>query len=202
MLQTKDEIKTWLDEMKVTNYTINNDLTVDVDGDVDLIAKKLTKIPVQFGIINGGFSIWNNKLISLKGCPNKVKGNFDCTHNQLKSLEHCPKEIGENFCFHANEISTFEFLPDSVGTFTVYEDDIINLNFHELKIQVNKDFIHNCTSKKYCINLFKSLYDYENESYFKYGLYFSAQQFNSIILNNKLELELNKNNQSEKKIKI
>jgi hypothetical protein len=33
-LKTKEEITQWLDEYKIKNYTINDDLTVNVDGSV------------------------------------------------------------------------------------------------------------------------------------------------------------------------
>ena len=36
MLKTKEEIEKWLDEMKVKKYTINDDLTVDVNDSVFL----------------------------------------------------------------------------------------------------------------------------------------------------------------------
>ena len=36
---TKEQIKQWLDKMGVENYTINKNLTVDVDGSVDLFNK-------------------------------------------------------------------------------------------------------------------------------------------------------------------
>ena len=79
-------IGNWLDSMGIHNYTINNDLTVDVDGDVDLYNKNLTKIPVQF---------------------NEVLGNFDCSYNNLESLEWHPKYVGGDFdCSHNPGLST------------------------------------------------------------------------------------------------
>lgn len=138
MLKTKENIKSWLDKMEINGYKINDDLTVDVDGDVNLGNNKLYEIPIQFGIVNGNFSIWHNKLISLKGCPHKVTKNFDYTHNQLESLEYCPKEIGEDFLFHVNKISTFQYLPESVANVTVYENDIQNIN--DFKIQLKGGF--------------------------------------------------------------
>ena len=32
----KRQIKSWLDHCRVNNYTINDDLTIDVDGNVDI----------------------------------------------------------------------------------------------------------------------------------------------------------------------
>lgn len=62
MLKTKAEIQAWLDKMGVENYIINNDLTVDVNGSVDLDRKGLIEIPVQFGIVTGNFYCNENDL--------------------------------------------------------------------------------------------------------------------------------------------
>jgi hypothetical protein len=43
-LKTKGEIKNWLDCYGIKNYTINDDLTVDVNGSVDLYDKNLSSI--------------------------------------------------------------------------------------------------------------------------------------------------------------
>lgn len=116
MLKTKEEIKDWLDYYYIRNYTINKDLTVDINGNVDLSIKeviedgvdgcialeKLEKIPVQFNKINGWFDCSDNNLISLKGCPKIVDGNFYCHHNKLKTLEFSPKIVLGDFNFNDN----------------------------------------------------------------------------------------------------
>jgi hypothetical protein len=99
MYKTKEEIKNWLDEYKIKNYTINDDLTVDVDGYVILFNKNLTEIPVQFNIVNENFDCSNNSLKTLKGCPNIVYENFYCFNNSdLKSLEYLPIIDGYLVC--------------------------------------------------------------------------------------------------------
>jgi hypothetical protein len=52
---SKQEVESILKKYKITNYTINDDLSVDVDGDVDLSHKMLSSIPVNFGKVSGGF---------------------------------------------------------------------------------------------------------------------------------------------------
>jgi hypothetical protein len=61
MFKTKLEIQKWLDEMEVKNYTINNDLTIDVNDDVSFIVNyylnfqfnlELLMVTLQFGIVN------------------------------------------------------------------------------------------------------------------------------------------------------
>lgn len=88
MYNTKDEIKEWLDKNYIERYIINDDLTVDVNGDVNLISLLINSyIPVKFGIINGIFNCECNSLTSLVNCPDIVTGYFSCAVNNLKSLK-------------------------------------------------------------------------------------------------------------------
>ena len=89
----KNEIKNWLDRYNIKKYTINNDLTIDVDGFVLLYNKNLIEIPIQFNKVNGEFNCNHNKLTSLKGCPKKVNGFFYCGNNDLISLKYLPDII-------------------------------------------------------------------------------------------------------------
>jgi len=94
MLKNKQEIENWLNEMGVRNFTINDDLTVDVNGNVDISYKYLTEIPVQFNKIKGVFDCGGNKnLKSLKGCPQIGVTIFLCYECDLRILEGAPKEI-------------------------------------------------------------------------------------------------------------
>ena len=98
-------IKDWLDKMGIIRYTINNDLTIDVNATVNLCNRlgDAEKLPdyIQFGKIkNGHFSLYNNNLTSLKGCPYEIdkgntayNGDFCCVNNRLTSLEFAPKSI-------------------------------------------------------------------------------------------------------------
>lgn len=111
MLQTQQEVRAWLDAMKITKYTIHDDLTVDVEGHVMLGQKNLTELPVQFDLIHGAFAIAFNNLQNLKGCPKKVFGNFWCNNNKLKNLQYGPEEVMGIYDCSCNEINTLEYLP-------------------------------------------------------------------------------------------
>ena len=82
------------------DYTINDDGSIDVDGDVDLSCKKLTKIPFKFRNVSVYFTCSNNQLTSLEGAPNTVGGSFSCHNNQLTSLECAPNTVDGNFYCH------------------------------------------------------------------------------------------------------
>jgi hypothetical protein len=105
-------------EYGIKNYTIDNGL-VNVDGDVDLSSKKLTKIPVKFGTVNGdiegGFECGDNQLTSLEGSPHIVYGNFYCGYNQLTSLEGSPKEVHGDFsCSVNNQLISLKGAPELI----------------------------------------------------------------------------------------
>ena len=93
-----NRIESWLKEMKIEKYTINKDLTVDVDDDVSLDNKEFKKLPIQFGKVKGLFDLDNCKnLETLKGCPKEVSGWFSCESTRIISLEGGPKKVGGNF---------------------------------------------------------------------------------------------------------
>jgi len=53
-----------LNELGIKNYTIRDNGTVDVTGDVNIKDRGLTKLPVQFGVVTGEFDCSYNKLTS------------------------------------------------------------------------------------------------------------------------------------------
>ena len=80
----KSEIEQWLKKYNITNYTIHDNLVVDVNGDVDVSSKELTKLPFQFGKVTGKFDCGSNNLTSLQYCPTTVGRDFSCSNNPFK----------------------------------------------------------------------------------------------------------------------
>ena len=101
-------------EYVIKNYTIV-DGKVNVDGNVNLYNKRLTKLPLNFGIVTGDFYCDYNKLTTLEGCPDSVGGNFNCYENKLTSLEGCPSSVGRDFDCSDNQLTTLEGCPSSIG---------------------------------------------------------------------------------------
>jgi hypothetical protein len=101
---------------RIKNYTINDDLSIDVNGDVDLHNQGLGKcLPLRFNYVGGNFDCHFNELVSLKGCPQKVGGYFNCSNNNLVSLEGCPQTVNGHFhCFN-NHLISLEGSPQTVG---------------------------------------------------------------------------------------
>ena len=107
----------WLDSYNIKNYTINDDLTIDVKGDVNLEKQSLSCLPsfIKFNKVSGYFYCSNNHLISLEGCPRTVGGSFLCNINQLTSLEGCPRTVGTDFSCSRNQLTSLEGCPKTVG---------------------------------------------------------------------------------------
>ena len=112
--QSDEEIHVICKKYGIENYTINNGV-VDVNGDVNLNYKGLTKIPLNFGVVSGYFWCHNNQLTSLEGCPSGVGGEFWCSYNQLTSLEGCPSHVGGDFRCDDNQLTSLEGCPSHVG---------------------------------------------------------------------------------------
>jgi hypothetical protein len=110
-----DDIKSICDELNITNWTVNSDGTVDVDGDVYLNQSGLEKLPLKFGKVSGHFICYSNQLTSLEGAPREVGGGFYCWRNQLTSLEGAPYEVGSIFNCSENQLTSLEGGPKEVG---------------------------------------------------------------------------------------
>ena len=95
----RKSIERWLNKMKIKNYIINDDLSVDVDGFVNLRHKNLNNFPVRFAVINGDFFCSHNNLHSLVNGPTTVIGWFCCLDNKLKSLDHRPEVVNGRCLF-------------------------------------------------------------------------------------------------------
>ena len=113
--QDNSELIKQLDKFNIENYTISDDGTIDVDGNVILSNMGLTKIPFKFGRVTGYFYCGENQLISLDGCPREVDGDFDCYENGLKNLIGGPEDVGgDYFCFH-NSLESLEGCAGDIG---------------------------------------------------------------------------------------
>ena len=120
--KTREEVEAWLEENHISNYTINDDLVVDVDENVFIRSpyfmtaqESSTVLPVSFGRINGSFDISSCNLSSLIGCPKEVEDYFSAQDNMLTSLEGAPREIGGTFNCSRNRLQTLKGGPKIVG---------------------------------------------------------------------------------------
>lgn len=113
-----------LKRYNIKNYTINSDGTIDVDDDIYLLGRKLTKLPFKFGVVSGNFDIRGNDLSSLEGCPDEIGGNFLCGYNRLTSLLHCPAEIGGCLNCGNNLLTKLDTTSNIEGNIYCFGNDI------------------------------------------------------------------------------
>lgn len=140
-MNTKEDVKNWLDEHGVKSYRVNEDLSIDVIGNVNLSKKNFTNIPVKFNIVKGNFDCSHNmlteilfapvkvnyfdcsqnKLVSLKGAPQYVEATFKCNNNKLLSLDHAPQTIELDFNCSYNPLIELGNLMTQVGRMFIFE---------------------------------------------------------------------------------
>lgn len=127
---TQDEVVCWLEEYSIKNYSLRDDLTVDVAGSVNISRKNLEVIPVQFGIVQIDFVCYENQLKSLKGSPSYVGRDFFCQKNLLESLEHSPSYVGSSYLCNFNKITNIKGCPKEIGDiFDCSDNAIVNIEF-------------------------------------------------------------------------
>ena len=115
-------------KFEITNYTINDDHTIDVRGDVNFYYDRLSKIPLRFNIVSGHFDCSKNKLTTLEGSPKMVGGYFNCSNNKLTTLEGSPESVDNDFYCSFNELTTLEGGPERVGgDFYCWNNKLTNL---------------------------------------------------------------------------
>lgn len=105
-----ESIKYKPEDFHITEYKFNEDGSLDVFQDVDLMERNLYELPFNFNIVNGDFNCCQNELVTLRGSPKKVLGKFDCSGNKIKSLQYSPRYVKNTFNFSYNKISNLKFL--------------------------------------------------------------------------------------------
>ena len=113
--ESKEDIHSLCKKYDIRNYNINEDGSIDVDGNVDFHFKRLTELPLKFGKVSGHFYCSYNHYASLEGAPREVGGGFYCSYNQLESLEGSPEKVGGNFYCNNNQLKSLEGSPLEVG---------------------------------------------------------------------------------------
>jgi hypothetical protein len=134
--KNEEDIHRICNEYDIKNYTINDDLSIDVDGDVFIIRKNMIKLPLKFNKVNGILSLSYTNLKKLEGAPKEVNGNFYCIKNVLTSLKDSPKNVKGDFNCSKNELISLEGAPDVVrGDFNCSHNKLYS--FYNLPISID-----------------------------------------------------------------
>jgi hypothetical protein len=127
----------------ITNYTINPDGSIDVNGDVWINNKELTELPLTFNKVTGYFDCGGNSLTTLKGSPKWVGGFFYCDNNQLTSLEFSPEYVGGWFSCEFNDLIDNYCGTEIVGKFYtgLKQDGLTKDNYNEWRKMYKRKLI-------------------------------------------------------------
>lgn len=129
MFKNKEKIKDWLMLMEIEGYTINEDLTVDVNRDVNISNKNLTEIPIKFNVINGNFDCSKNMLSTMKNFPCKINGSLYANQNLLENCKGCPL-VSEDLFIYDNKITNLKGCPQEImGDFDCSENNLDSLRY-------------------------------------------------------------------------
>lgn len=161
MLKTKEEIESWLKSKGVSwqNIIIHSDLTVDIEGTLNLNNAQLEEIPIRFGIIKGDLIISNNKLtrlpdvkevmLSLNAEINHITdienlpiigADLNLSHNLLKSLKGLPKKIAGSLDLKNNKLVSLEYCSEIIErSFNCSVNPLKSLKF--LPKEIGYDFV-------------------------------------------------------------
>ncbi len=88
-----DRIKQWLDEHKITGYTIRSDGLVDVSGHVILNGYGESTLPVKFGKITGEFHAGATALTTMDGMPSHTTGDCMLDTSKFTSCHGLPANM-------------------------------------------------------------------------------------------------------------
>ncbi len=105
---TNQEIHDICKKYSIENYSINSDGSIDVNGNVNLYKRGLSKIPLKFNKVSGYFDCSYNKLTDLENFPNEIKSWFNCSYNKLTSLKGVPEKVYDMFYCGGNPLESLD----------------------------------------------------------------------------------------------
>lgn len=115
VFESRNDIEAICHVHKIKDYIINEDESVDVNGNVRLLGIRNGKIPLKFRNVSGDFNCSNNNLTSLEGSPQSVGEDFDCSQNILLSLKGGPESVKGDYLCGVNSLSSLEGSPKIIG---------------------------------------------------------------------------------------
>ena len=145
----------------ISNYKINSDGSIDVDGNVDLTVFNLTKLPLTFNYVSGHFLCSNNYLTSLKGSPRIIGHNFSCTNNNITSLIDGPDTVGRYYYCNNNNLESLIGSPKTNERLECFGNPLKSLDGYKGELDLlfchNKDILVSKFKRKEKIRLISEL---------------------------------------------
>lgn len=154
LYKNKTQIEQQLNLWNISNFSIKHDLSVDVEGNVDISCRNLYHIPINFNVVTGTFFCSHNNLLSLEGSPKEVRSLYclknqleslkglspilsflDCQHNKITSLKECPLSIQVLYCGN-NKLTSIDLDPKIKSILKLIVNNNQITTFKDLKIEI------------------------------------------------------------------
>lgn len=139
-------INRWMESLGLDprKASLNDNGTVDYEGDVHLFDRGLTNLASEegfkFGRVTGNFICDGNLLTTLDGAPYIVSDSFICDGNLLTWLVGSPYYVGGNFLCSDNRLTSLEGAPKSIeGGFFCYRNQLTSLKGSPRIIKIDFD---------------------------------------------------------------
>lgn len=125
------EIEQWLKEKHIQDYSLNNDLSVNVHHGLSFNPFELKEgLPFAFHEIDGNLMIANNNLFDMRNFPRIVHGNVDVFGCDLYSLKGCPEIIHGNLIIGGNLIRSFQYIAKHIdGDIQAYDNALEAIDY-------------------------------------------------------------------------
>lgn len=160
---SEEEIIKICNKLNIKKYSINNDLSIDVDFDVVLSGLIKGRIPLKFNNINGTFICCKSELTTLENSPRYIKGNFNVDKNKLTNLENSPISIGGYFSVEYNNLISLKGSEKITDIKNIYfcNNKLVSLKYHPI---ISDKYIYAFNSKyNFNDNPIVSLEDYNGD---------------------------------------
>lgn len=169
-LKTYEEVKAWLEQMNIRDYSIDKNLLVDVHESVDISNKNLSYLPLQFSHIKGDFFCNANNLTGLTGAPEIVEGSFQVMRNNLKSLEGGPRLVQGSYACTNNSLTDLKGAPEQVNSyFYCVANELTKLS---ITTKIGKSLLcydNNFDNMENLLNWSWESFDIKEDVYFSYS---------------------------------
>jgi hypothetical protein len=103
----------------VSQWSLNKSTgMIDIQGHLnvsDSMEKyKITRMPVQLGVVTGRCVGNFSKLQDMRGLPQEVRGNFSITHCNIRSLKGAPEKVGGDFIVTGNGLISLKGMSQEI----------------------------------------------------------------------------------------
>jgi hypothetical protein len=106
-------------------YVINDDGTVDINGDVIVRHAPHGELPIKFGKVSGDFTASYVRLVNLNNAPVEC-GYFNVMGNKLTDLKGCPATV-DGIIARGNPLVSLEGIPAAGVDGEIYVDYSLDL---------------------------------------------------------------------------